>query len=103
MPPPPPPAPGKSPAGPFTLSDAQHTAALLEASGWHEIAHTSHELIVTVDLDAIVDDEALGFFGVPTELFSAAWEAINRQVAPLRRDDGLVDATLAFQVFTATA
>jgi SAM-dependent methyltransferase len=102
-PPPPPPAPGKSPTGPFTLSDAQHAAALLEASGWREINGTSHELVVTVDLDAIIDDEALGFFGIPEDLLTAAWEALNRQFAPLRRDDGRIDVPLAFQVFTATA
>jgi SAM-dependent methyltransferase len=102
-PPPPPPAPGKSAAGPFTLSDAQHTAALLETSGWRDITGTPHELVVTVDLDTIIDDEALGFFGIPEDLFSAAWGAIDRQLAPLRRDDGRIDAPLAFQVFTATA
>jgi len=102
-PPPPPPAPGKNPTGPFSLSDAQHTAALLEASGWREITSTSHELVVIVDLDTIIDDEMLGFLGVPEDSFIAAWEAIKRQLAPLTREDGRIDAPLAFQIFTATA
>ena len=102
-PPPPPPGPGKSPAHPFSLSDARHTAGILEASGWHEVTSTEHELIVTVDRDTIVDDAALGFFGVPPESLGAAWEAIDRQLAPITRDDGRIDAPLAFQIFTAAA
>lgn len=100
---PPPPAPGKSPTHPFSLSDPQHTAGILEASGWREVTHTPHELVVTVDRDTIVDEEALGFFGVPADSFGAAWEAIERQLAPITRDDGRIDAPLAFQIFTAAA
>jgi len=54
-------------------------------------------------MDAIVDDEALRFFGVPSESFGAAWEASRRQLASLTRDDGRIDAPLAFHTFTATA
>src|SRR5579862_3786418 len=50
-PPPPPPAPGKSATGPFSLSDAQQTAALLEAGGWREVACTPYDVVATVDLD----------------------------------------------------
>jgi SAM-dependent methyltransferase len=103
MPPPPPPAPGKSPAHPFSLSDQRRTAGILEASGWREVDVTLHELVVTVDRDTIVDDEALEFFGVPPSDIAAAWQAIERQLAPLTRDDGRIDAPLAFQIFTATA
>jgi hypothetical protein len=60
-------------------------------------------LIVTVDRDAIVDDEALGFLGVPADALDAAHEAIERQHAPIARDDGRIDAPLAFQIFTAIA
>jgi SAM-dependent methyltransferase len=102
-PPPPPPEPGRSQTGTFSLSDAQRTAAMLKDSGWSEITSTSHELVVTVELDTIVDDEALGFFGVPEDSTAAAWEAITRQLAPLTRDDGRIDAPLAFQISTATA
>lgn len=102
-PPPPPPEPGKSPTHPFSLSDPGHTAQILEASGWREVSSTSHELVVTVDRDTIVDDEALGFFGVPSDALGAAWEAIDRQLAPITRADGRIDAPLAFQIFTAAA
>jgi SAM-dependent methyltransferase len=103
VPSPPPPAPGKSPTHPFSLADPEHATEILEASGWHEITVTPHELVVTVDRETIVDDEALEFFGVPVESFGAAWEAIDRRLATITRDDGRIDAPLAFQVFTATA
>jgi hypothetical protein len=60
-------------------------------------------LVVTVDRDVIVDDEALGFFGIPADSFGAAWAAIERRLAPITRDDGRIDAPLAFQIFTVTA
>ncbi len=103
VPPPPPPEPGKSPTHPFSLADPHHTIRILEASGWREVTHTPHDLVVTVDRDAIVDDEALGFFGLSADSFGAAWEAIERQLAPITRDDGRIDAPLAFQIFTALA
>ena len=103
VPPPPPPAPGKSPTHPFSLSDPERTAGILEASGWRAATVASHDLVVTVDRDTIVDDEALAFSGVPTDSFDAAWKAIERRLAPITRDDGRIDAPLAFQVFTATA
>jgi SAM-dependent methyltransferase len=102
-PPPPPPEPGKSPTHPFSLSEPQHTTGILEASGWREVDITPHELVVTVDRDAIVDDEALGFFGVPEDAVGAAGEAIERRLAPITREDGRIDAPLAFQIVTATA
>jgi SAM-dependent methyltransferase len=102
-PPPPPPAPGKSATHPFSLADPVHATGILEASGWRDVAHTSHDLVVTVDRDAIVDDEALGFFGVPADAYGAVWEAIERRIAPITRDDGRIDAPLAFQIFTAIA
>jgi SAM-dependent methyltransferase len=102
-PPPPPPAPGKSPTHPFSLADPQHTTRILEASGWREVTGTPHDVVVTIDRETIVDDEALEFSGVPVESFGAAWEAIERRLAPITRDDGRIDAPLAFQVFTATA
>jgi SAM-dependent methyltransferase len=100
---PPPPEPGKSPTHPFSLSDPHHTAVLLEASGWREVNATGHELLVTVDRDMLVDDESLGFFGVPAGAIGDAWEAIDRQLAPITREDGRIDAPLAFHIFTATA
>jgi hypothetical protein len=102
-PPPSPPEPGKSPTHPFSLSDPYNTAGILEASGWRDVNATQHELLVNVDRDTIVDDEALGFFGVPAEDIGAAQQAIERQLAPLTRADGRIDAPLAFHIFTATA
>jgi SAM-dependent methyltransferase len=101
--PPPPPAPGKSPTSPFSLGDPDLATGILEASGWRDISSSQHELVVTVDRDTIIDDEALGFFGVPADSFAAAWEAIEHQLAPIAREDGRIDAPLAFQIFTAIA
>jgi SAM-dependent methyltransferase len=103
MPPPPPPAPGKSPTHPFSLSDPGRTAAILEASGWRDVASVEHKLVVTVERDTIVDDEALRFFGVSADSFAAAWEAIERELQPITREDGRIDAPLSFQIVTATA
>jgi SAM-dependent methyltransferase len=103
-PPPPPPLPGKSPTHPFTLSDPDTTVGILEASGWRDVERTSHDLVVTVERDAIVDEEVLvTFVGVPADSIDAANEAIDRQLAPHTREDGQIDAPLAFQVFTASA
>ncbi|HUA48927.1 MAG TPA: methyltransferase domain-containing protein [Solirubrobacteraceae bacterium] len=102
-PPPSPPEPGKSPTHPFSLSDQDRAAGILEASGWREVNVTRHELLVTVDRDAIVDDEALGFLGIPEDALGDAWQAIERHLAPITRDDGRIDAPLAFYIFTATA
>jgi len=101
--PPPPPPPGKSPTHPFSLADPEHTAGTLKESGWREITATPYDLAVTVDRETIVDDEALVFSGVPADSFDAAWEAIERRLAPITRDDGRIDAPLAFQIVTATA
>jgi SAM-dependent methyltransferase len=98
-----PPMPGKSAAHPFSLSDAEHVTRILEASGWRQVAGEPQEMVVTVDRDMIVDDEALQFNGVAADSFAAAWEAIERQLAPITRDDGRIDAPLAFQIFTAIA
>ncbi len=103
VPPPPPPAPGKSPTGPFSLCDADRTMGILEASGWREVASAAHDLVVTVERDVIVDDEALRMFGVAQDAMAAAWEAIEGRLAPITRDDGRIDVPLAFQVFTAAA
>ena len=103
VPPPPPPAAGKSPANPFSLADPQHTTDVLVASGWRDVTCTPHELTVTVERDAFVDDQSLGFLGVSEDSFAAAWDAIDRHLAPITREDGRVDAPLAFQIFTATA
>jgi SAM-dependent methyltransferase len=102
-PPPPPPEPGKSPTHPFSLSDPHHSTGILEASGWREINATRHQLVATVNREAIVDDEALSFFGVPADGIASASEAIERQLAPITREDGRIDAPLAFQIFTAIA
>ncbi|MGH2843475.1 MAG: class I SAM-dependent methyltransferase [Solirubrobacteraceae bacterium] len=103
VPPPPPPQPGRAATHPFSLADPDHTAAILGAAGWREITRTSHDLVVAVEHDAIVDRESLGFLGVPAEALDAAWDAVERQLAPITREDGLVDANLAFHVFTAVA
>lgn len=101
--PPPPPAVGKSPTGPFSLADPDHTTSILATAGWSSIRRTAHERTVTVDSDAIVDDGQLTFLGVSDHDFDAARAAVKDHLADLQRDDGRYNAPLAFQVFTAAA
>jgi SAM-dependent methyltransferase len=99
--PPPPPAVGKSPTGPFSLADPDHTTGILATAGWSAIERTAHERTATVDADAIVDDGQLTFLGVSDHDFDVARTAVNDHLADLQRDDGRYNAPLAFQVFTA--
>ncbi len=103
IPAPPPPAPGKSPTGPFSLSDPARVIEILAASGWSDVSHEPHELSVTVDREVIVDDGQLTFLGVPTAFFEHARQAVAEHLAPLERADGLIEAPLSFQIFTAAA
>jgi SAM-dependent methyltransferase len=99
--PPPPPAPGKSPTGPFSLADAEHTTSILEQAGWSKVETARYARTVTVDRDAIVDDAQLTFLGVDDDRLPDARKAVEDHLAALRRDDLHYDAPLAFQVFTA--
>ena len=102
MPTPPPPAPGKSPTGPFSLSDPGRVVDILTESGWSDVDHHPHDLVVVVDRDAIVDDGQLTFLGVPDAYLEAARQAVEEHLAPLMTTDGRIRARLAFQIFTAT-
>ena len=101
--PPPPPAPGKSPTGPFSLSDPERVTDILTSSGWTAAVCARHNVVVDVDRDTIVDDGQLTFLGVPEQLFDSARQAVNEHLEPLTASDGRIRAPLAFQVFTATA
>jgi SAM-dependent methyltransferase len=103
IPPPPPPSPGKSPTGPFSLSDPDRVAEILGAAGWKTVEHKPYELVVSVEREAIVDDGQLTFLGVPEESFADARRAVDRHLERLGGSDGQIKAPLAFQIFTATA
>jgi hypothetical protein len=100
--PPPPLAPGKSPTGPFTLSDPEATSDVLRAAGWDFVRHHPYELVVVVDRDSVFDEGELPFRQVPEERWDAARDAAETQLRPLTRPDGRLDAPLAFQIFTAS-
>jgi SAM-dependent methyltransferase len=102
-PPPPPPAPGKSPTGPFSLSDPERVGEILAGAGWKSVARTPYELVATVDRGAVVDDGQLRFLGVPEESLDDARRAVERRLAPLQTADGRIQAPLSVQVFTARA
>ncbi len=102
-PPPPPPAPGKSPTGPFSLSDPQRAIDILTSSGWKAVLCDPRDMVVDVDRNAIVDDGQLTFLGVPEESFEQARQAVEEHLEPLTASDGRIRAPLAFQVFTALA
>jgi SAM-dependent methyltransferase len=103
VPTPAPPAPGKSPTGPFSLSDPERVGEILTASGWSDVAHDSQELTVELDWEAIVDDGQLSFLGVPDASLGDARQAVEEHLAPLLGADGRIHTPLAFQIFTAGA
>jgi SAM-dependent methyltransferase len=103
IPTPPPPAPGKSPTGPFSMSDPKRVIDVLTASGWSDVDHDPQELLVEVDREAIVDDGQLTFLGVPDASFENARQAVEQHLARLEGGEGRIQAPLAFQIFTATA
>jgi SAM-dependent methyltransferase len=100
---PPPPAPGKSPTGPFSLSDPERVGEILAGAGWKSTSRTPVELVAIVDRDAIVDDGQLAFLGVPEDSFGDARRAVDEQLAPLRTAEGRIRAPLSVQIFTAQA
>jgi SAM-dependent methyltransferase len=100
-PPPSPPRPGKSPTGPFSLSDPERVAEILADAGWQDVLRTPYELTATVDWDAIVDDGQLRFLGVPEDSFDEARQAIDEYLRPLQTADGRIQSPLSVQVFTA--
>jgi SAM-dependent methyltransferase len=102
VPPPAPPAPGRSPTGPFSLSDPERVDAILAGAGWTGTGRTAYELIAKVDSDAIVDDGQLTFLGVRPDRFDQARRAVDEQLDQLRADDGRINAPLSVQIFTAT-
>ena len=103
VPAPAPPAPGKSPTGPFSLSDPERVIEILTASGWSAVKHDPQQLTVEVDLEAIVDDGQLTFLGVPAASFERARQAVDEHLAPLATGDKRIRAPLAFEIFTANA
>lgn len=103
LPPPPPPAPGKSPTGPFSLSDPDHTRNVLAAAGWRDIAHRGHEVVVTVDRSALADDDTFASLDLPAAGVEQARRDVDARLDRLRGADGRMRAPLAFWVVTATA
>lgn len=101
--PPPPPAPGKSPTGPFSLSDPDRVGEILASAGYHNVHRFPCEQVVSVDRDAIIDDGQLIFLGVPEPSFEDARQAVDDHLEPLTGSDGRIEAPLSFQIFTATA
>jgi SAM-dependent methyltransferase len=101
VPAPPPPAPGKSPTGPFSLSDPERVDEILAGAGWTSIVGNPYELVATVDRDAIIDQGQLTFLGVPEEAFDDARRAVEEQLRPLQTADGRIQTPLSVQIFTA--
>jgi protein-L-isoaspartate O-methyltransferase len=77
-------------------------ADISERAGWSAIERATYRQTVTVDREALLDDDAyLGYYGVAEDRLAEARAACERHLAPLQRSDGRYDAPLAFQVFTA--
>ena len=103
LPPPGTPAPGKSPAGPFSLGSPDRTTAILVQAGWSEIEREPLEVTVSVERDAIFDDGQLRFLGITEDRIDEARAAVEGHLARMKRPDGRYDAPLAIQIFVATA
>ncbi len=96
-------APGKSPAGPFSLGSPDGTRSVLVHAGWREIERESFEVTVAVERDAIFDDGQLRFLGVTDDRIDEARAAVEDHLARMKRPDGRYGAPLAIQIFVATA
>jgi SAM-dependent methyltransferase len=103
IPAPAPPAPGKSPSGPFSLSDPRRVGEILALAGWKNVERIPCEIVVSVERTAIIDDDQLTFMGVPEESLEQARRAVDEQLERLTGSDGRVQAPLSFQIFVATA
>jgi SAM-dependent methyltransferase len=101
LPAPPALAAGKSPTGPFTLGDADHTAGILKAAGFVDVQREGHELAVEVPGDSVIDRAQVMMMGVSPENEAEALATAERHVAQFLLPSGLCRFRLAFQVFQA--
>jgi SAM-dependent methyltransferase len=101
LPPPPAPAPGKSPTGPFTLGDPEHTAGILGSAGFLDVRSSAHELAVDVPQDAVVDEAQLTFMGVPADKLAVVRTDVTEYLRQFELSPTVSRYPLAFQVFQA--
>ncbi|MEO9175861.1 MAG: methyltransferase domain-containing protein [Gaiellales bacterium] len=101
VPPPPPPPPGKSPTGPFSLSDAARTTGILEAAGFVDVRRTTYEISVETPPDTVRDDDQLTVLGVPDGNLAEAQARVDARMAQFVVSPGISRFPLAFQVFEA--
>jgi SAM-dependent methyltransferase len=100
---PPTPEPGKSPTGPFTLGDREHTQAILESAGFARVQLTAHDLASDVPDDSLIDEAQLRMMGVPENKMDAARAVMVDHIERFRSGPGRLNLPLAFQIFQATA
>jgi SAM-dependent methyltransferase len=101
LPPPPALPPGKSPTGPFTLADADVTAALLGSAGFGEIDVSPVELAVEAPPDSVVDDVQFELMGLPPDRVPAARAAVAAHMRQFALGPTRSRFPLAFQLVTA--
>ncbi len=99
--PPPEPEPGKSPVGPFTLGDPDHTRSVLDDAGFEAVERSSYEIEVEVPANSVVDDVQLRLFGVSEEDLADARAAVDANMRQFATKSGLSRIPLAFQLFAA--
>jgi SAM-dependent methyltransferase len=102
LPPAPEPPEGKSPTGPFVLGDPERTVALLRSAGFEDVGWASHDLVVEVPQDSIVDEGQLVFIGIPAERLAEARAAVERYMQQFAIAPMLFRVPLAFQIFHAS-
>jgi SAM-dependent methyltransferase len=101
VPPPPPPAPGRSPSGPFSLADPEHTAGILTAAGFADVRDRQHEFTVDVPESSIKDADQLTAMGVPAARLAEAEALVASHLQQFVLTPEISRYPLAFQVFTA--
>ncbi len=101
LPPPPPPQPGKTPTGPFQLSDPEQTESILRAAGFHDVRRAAHDFAVEAPPDAVVDDIQFELMGIAPAQRAAARSAVGEHLRQFALDETRSRFPLAFQVFAA--
>lgn len=101
--PPPGDSPGQPAPGPFSLAEIARTEELLQRAGFHQIACTTHDLVLEAPASAVFDPSQLEFLGVAPEHQGDAHSAVAEHLAQFQIDEGLYGFPLAFAIFAASA
>jgi SAM-dependent methyltransferase len=97
------PPPGKSPVGPFTLGDVDHTTRLLSRAGFVDVAFDSHRFAVTAPASAVIDGGVFEVLGVAADDVPEVEVLVERHLSQFRTSDDadLYEFPIAFHLVDA--